>query len=266
MKAAIKRAVKHAVAKLSRPGTPAARVLTYHSVGDRRHDMNVTLRDFEAQMAWLAEHAEVITLDEAVAGRTGIAITLDDGYEDNLLHAAPVLQRHGFPATLFLVTGRTGETLDDEPDPERGRIMDWTQARAWLDQGFALGGHTRTHPRLAQLDRNAQRGEIEGCKRDIEEVLGVEVRHFAYPYGSAWDYDADSIALAQEAGYRAAFSNRYGVCTPSDGPFAYRRIWIDASDSLAHFAAKASGKLDALRFLDEPAALALRRGLNKLRP
>jgi peptidoglycan/xylan/chitin deacetylase (PgdA/CDA1 family) len=266
MKSAIKRAVKHTVAMLSHAGAPAARVLTYHSVGDRRHDMNVTLRDFETQMAWLAAHAEVITLEDAAAGRPGIAITLDDGYEDNLLNAAPVLQRHGFPATLFLVTGRTGQCLDDEPDPDRGRIMDRTQAREWLDRGFALGGHTRTHPRLSQLDRVAQRDEIAGCKRDIEEALGIEVPHFAYPYGSAWDYNPDSVALAQEAGYRAAFSNRYGVCTPTDGPYAYRRIWIDASDSLAHFAAKASGRLDALRFLDEPAALALRKGLNKVRP
>ena len=67
------------VVKRDEARRPCSRILTYHSVGRRDHEMNVTPEDFRAQMRWLADHAEVPGLNEAVKGNGGIAITFDDG-------------------------------------------------------------------------------------------------------------------------------------------------------------------------------------------
>jgi peptidoglycan/xylan/chitin deacetylase (PgdA/CDA1 family) len=68
---------------------------------------------FAQQMRVLDRIATVVPLEGALdalaAGRPlpprAVALTFDDGYRDNLELAAPVLRRHGMPATIYLVPG-----------------------------------------------------------------------------------------------------------------------------------------------------------------
>jgi peptidoglycan/xylan/chitin deacetylase (PgdA/CDA1 family) len=102
--------------------TPSFQVLTYHRVNDDDDPFfpAVSTGVFERQMAYIAATYRVMTVedlaDRMVRGalpRNALAITLDDGYRDNLTHAAPILEKHGLPATVFLATGAigTGEIL-----------------------------------------------------------------------------------------------------------------------------------------------------------
>jgi peptidoglycan/xylan/chitin deacetylase (PgdA/CDA1 family) len=96
---------------------PAFQVLAYHRVNDEGDPFfpAVPTAVFEAHMAWVSRHFVVLTV-EALAERLGrgtlprnaLAITFDDGYRDNLTHAAPILARYGLPATVFLTTGFIG--------------------------------------------------------------------------------------------------------------------------------------------------------------
>lgn len=261
----IKRAAKRAIRAtgLFVRGT-GPRILTYHSVGARAHDMNVAPGDFAAQMEWLANNVPVVALRDAANGAAGVAITFDDGYRDNLTQAAPVLQRLGLPATIFIVTGRMGGIMEPDEDPATGALMTWDEVREIAKAGFDIGGHTVTHPRLARLGEDEQRREILGCACAIADQLGQRPEAFAYPYGSITDYDEVSIRLVREAGFQYAVSNRYGANPPGCGRWALRRIWIDGTDSLETFQAKVAGRLDALALLDTPAGIALRRGLNRV--
>ncbi len=88
-------------------------VLTYHRVLEHPDPLLPSEPDaarFAAQMAVLAAHCSVLPLPEAVrrlrAGTlppAAACITFDDGYRNNLHVAAPVLQRYGLPATVFVM-------------------------------------------------------------------------------------------------------------------------------------------------------------------
>lgn len=99
-------------------------VLIYHRIDDGDSDFRIETTPvalFDRQMGYLARHFRVLALDE-ILRRLGdgtplpsrcAAVTFDDGYEDNYLHAFPVLKRYRIPATLFLAVGSidTGKAL-----------------------------------------------------------------------------------------------------------------------------------------------------------
>ncbi len=93
---------------------PSARILYYHRVNDDRDPFfpATPTKMFEEQIRFVAKHYPVVSLAEIVKrlseGRPAgpvVAITFDDGYQDNYLNAFPILQRYGLTATIFLTTG-----------------------------------------------------------------------------------------------------------------------------------------------------------------
>ncbi|MGH7303982.1 MAG: polysaccharide deacetylase family protein [Candidatus Rokuibacteriota bacterium] len=103
----------------ARPGA-AFPILGYHRVNDDHDPFFPSLPSavFESHMAYLARSYRVLTVESLVermqqgtVPRNAIAITFDDGYRDNLAHAAPILARYGLPATIFLTTGLIGTSV-----------------------------------------------------------------------------------------------------------------------------------------------------------
>ncbi len=78
--------------------------------------------------------------------------------------------------------------------------------------GMEIGGHTVTHPILANLDRETARQEINENKQSLEKLLNIQLHHFAYPNGKpGQDYRPEQIELIKEVGYQAAVSTQWGV-------------------------------------------------------
>ncbi len=160
----------------------------------------------------------------------GVAITLDDGHQDNYSHAFPILQELEVPATIFLATSYLGQTnawMAASGFPERP-MLTWEQVQEMHRYGIAFGGHTLTHPRLTQLDERRAYREILGCKQAIEDRLGSPCQHFAYPYGLL---DARVRDLVELAGYRLACSTRPGFNHLGRDPLVLHRIEVLGSDS-----------------------------------
>jgi peptidoglycan/xylan/chitin deacetylase (PgdA/CDA1 family) len=109
---------------LGRRRRDAFLVLLYHRVNRTSPHFAIERTEpeaFRAQMELLAREFRVMPLDDLVrCARAGepvppraVAITFDDGYEDNYTEAYPILRDLGLPATVFLATGciGTGEGL-----------------------------------------------------------------------------------------------------------------------------------------------------------
>src|SRR5690348_11174067 len=191
-------------------------ILMYHNIApaprelQRWRSLYVHPRSFARQMALLRRLGYVgLSMSAAMPYLRGerqgrvVVITFDDGYADNLDNALPVLRDVGFSATCYIVScalGRYNE-WDDAKVGVRKPIMTVAQLRAWQLGGMEVGAHTRSHARLATRDDAQLRDEIAGCKADLENLLGVPVPQFCYPYGG---HDARIVAAAQIAGYTAA--------------------------------------------------------------
>jgi peptidoglycan/xylan/chitin deacetylase (PgdA/CDA1 family) len=89
---------------------PPLVILLYHRVctlNDDPFQLAVAPVNFREQICYLRDHWPVIRLSEALHKRTepAVAITFDDGYADNFLHALPILEECRVPATFFVTTG-----------------------------------------------------------------------------------------------------------------------------------------------------------------
>ena len=93
-------------------------VLAYHRIADLKKDarlLTVTPQKFEEQIIYLKDRFNIIGLQELVRDlenkkikKKSLVITFDDGYEDNLFNAKPILEKYNIPATFFI----TADALD----------------------------------------------------------------------------------------------------------------------------------------------------------
>jgi peptidoglycan/xylan/chitin deacetylase (PgdA/CDA1 family) len=203
----------------------------------------VTPKAFAAQMRWLAIAGYTpVSLDVLLDHRKGlqplpskpIIITFDDGFQGCADYAVPILQARGFTAIIYLVAGFVGKR-SEWVLADRGidyPMMDWLTARRLVSAGINFGSHTMSHPHLSELSPGSCRDELLTSRRVLEDRLGREIRHLAYPHGS---FNERVRAIAGETGYYSACSTRLGFSTLDDDPLALHRIFVSGQDSLPDF-------------------------------
>ncbi|MFM5452377.1 polysaccharide deacetylase family protein [Aeromonas veronii] len=160
-------------------------------------------------------------------GKKYLMITADDGYQDNLTRMLPLLEKYGYKAVVYVVTGEGYNRWDVEhptnPDTKVS-LMSGEQVKALAASGHVeIGGHTLTHPRLSQLTAEQQVHEIQENKRQLEALLGHPLLSFAYPYG---DLNESAKEQAITAGYRFAVATNSGPKAMHQDPYQIRRIAI----------------------------------------
>lgn len=228
---------------------PRGTILVYHALGecaDEGLGLFQSVEAFSAQMEFLRRFAHVASLQDVVAGRVprgrpAVAITFDDGYRSVLREGAPILQRHGFPATVFVPTGWIGRRNEwDRPTTCPVELMDAEELKAAEETGLAIESHGHAHIDLGLGDEQEVDADLERSVAAFESLLGRRPRYLAYPFGS-------TSPMAEHAAERAGFEAAFATDARHRGTFAWERVGVNEPDGRALFALKALGLYLPLR-------------------
>lgn len=225
-------------------------ILMYHQIdeppprGTRLRGLIVSPQSFARQMRLLKllgyRGLSMRDLEPYLKGEKQgkvVGITFDDGYQNNVRNALPVLTKNGFTATCYGVSSMMGGTnsWDEDSGIAQKPLMTLQEWRDWRDASMDVGSHTRTHAALTKISVQQARDQIFTSRLELEQALGCEVRHFCYPYG--W-FGPEHRDMVKEAGYATATTTHRGRVHAGDDPYTLRRIMVARATHLGLFAAK----------------------------
>ena len=186
----------------------AAVILQYHHVSEKLPAVTSVSSDtFRAHLNYLkTEKFNVIPLDMMLKQlRSGtplppktVAITFDDGYDNNITTAAPLLEEFGFAYTIFV-----NPQLIDE---QKSYVMTWDQLRQLAKKGALIANHSAKHDYLHRLEpgetlaqwQQRINHDIRWSEQRINEEVGHNAKLLAYPYG---EFNRDLQSLVAKLGF-----------------------------------------------------------------
>lgn len=196
-------------------------VLCYHSIGDSAAETTVTPQQFEHHLHLLKSNGySIVPLSDIVSWSRGqkripkksLAITFDDGYEDFMSAALPILKKNSIPTTLFVVgdtEGSRAKLQSNLPLLSKEAIKDLLS-----EPLIELGFHSMTHADVRTLS---------GTLLEKEMRPEFPMNFFAYPGGN---YSAKAIETAKKLGYLAAFSIKPTQFRRGDNLYVLPRVVI----------------------------------------
>ncbi len=217
---------------MKQDGQSKATILTYHSIDDSGSVISTSRFIFERQMRELHDRGYRVlplrTVADALRTRQAlpdkvVALTFDDGFQNFRTTAFPILEKYGFPSTVFLVSGYAGKTNDWDDNPPnipRQEMLSWQEVEELSRSGVEFGAHTVSHRDLTAITHADAKREMADSKAEIEARIGREVTQFAYPYGTC---TGPVKHIASEL-FDAAYGTRLGRATADGDMHSIERV------------------------------------------
>jgi len=218
-------------------------ILMYHSIVQENSDdaYAISITNFKEQMLFLIwEGYKIISLQELVDSLTRpykfffkkyAVLTFDDGYQDFFLNAVPILQQYKLPATVFIVTEMLGKTAEWSQESRNVRLMTEKEILKIREIGIDVGGHTRRHVDLTELNERDLKNELE-CSRQKLIDWGENFFPFSYPWGR---YSKREILAIKKAGYHCGVTTSNGHISFFNNPYLLGRVSIHKNLSIHSF-------------------------------
>lgn len=224
-------------------------VLMYHDLVHIKTDQNVSkleLSKFQEQMDYLKRNQwttitpadlELWVQKKKVLPKKSVLITFDDGYESTVTLAYPILKKHSFKATSFLITSRI-----NRPGMVAEEDLIHTQ------DVYSYQNHTHafhlfnSKSNLSYLQSESQEAiywDILQANQTIEAIAGTKVTTHAYPYGKR---GPQAVRALKEAGITSAYTIEEGNVFQGDSLYSLNRQRVHSGMTLKDFASKLEGK------------------------
>jgi peptidoglycan/xylan/chitin deacetylase (PgdA/CDA1 family) len=230
-------------------------VLMYHQVTDAEietpHRIFVTAATFQKHLQTFRKHGrQTLTFLDLLDFKEGrrpwaefpkhpLILTFDDGYENNLRLAMPLLKEYGFRAIIYLLadSALAKNTWDEGASPQVP-LLTPKQRKELANSGvFEIGSHGFRHQRLPGMTEVEARSELHDSRKQLEAELGVKIPSFAFTYG---DIDEHSAEQARRAGYAYALNTDRGGIHLEEDPHAIFRVNVFPEDGPGQILKKAS--------------------------
>jgi peptidoglycan/xylan/chitin deacetylase (PgdA/CDA1 family) len=169
-------------------------VLAYHSIDDLGYIHSVHINQFEKQINYLSRKYELLSHEDfcnVIEGKkqlkkNGVLITFDDGIQDNLTNALPILKNYNAPAVIFVSTSHVG-TVHGGKSGYKFQFLQWKEMKTMIESKLiSIQNHTHTHPFLTEISNANIEKEVSVSNELIKNNLSVIPNSIAYPKG---DYD-----------------------------------------------------------------------------
>ncbi|MDB4099103.1 polysaccharide deacetylase family protein [Candidatus Thioglobus sp.] len=213
-------------------------ILMYHSIESMpkstvMRSLHVPPRRFKFQM-WLLKKIgyQGLSIKELQPYLDGlkrgkvVGITFDDGYQNILHNAAPILKKYNFSATCYIVSGciGTSNTWDLDNGITQRPLMKESEIKAWIKMGMDIGAHTKTHADLTTISEASAKNEISECKIELEKKYKIKITDFCYPFGR---FNKLVCNMTKELGFYSATTMNRGRANPQSNNYMLPRIPIN---------------------------------------
>lgn len=200
-------------------------ILMYHYIRDASNEselgkgLSVSPQNFDRHLQWLKTNdyqtismADLIAEDRNILSKVmyenkkPIILTFDDGYKDAYTEALPILKKHKFLATFYIIQEYIGKPS----------YMNQEEIDQLKNLGFEIGSHSLSHPDLTKVS-------LKEAERQISQsiVMGLT---FCYPSGK---YNETTVNLVQKAGYRTAVTTKFGIANEDSSILELPRVRVE---------------------------------------
>jgi peptidoglycan/xylan/chitin deacetylase (PgdA/CDA1 family) len=149
-----------------------------------------------------------------------VLLSFDDGWQDSVEVAGPILESQGCGAYLFVTTQFVG----------RPYFVDRRQLQNLPKSQFQLGSHAQSHRLLSLLTEPEIRTELQDSRAFLEDISGSAVESLSVPGGAV---DDRVRRIAREVGYRFLFTSDVHANRRQTSPLAIGRLAIKRNTSSA---------------------------------
>ena len=179
-------------------------VLTYHDFINEKpqNNMQISEENFKKQMKYLHDHKyktlklkdiECFIEGKCELPKKSVLITMDDGWKNELLIAAPILKKYNLNATIFYIGEHydgTNENFMNKDDIEKLK-------KEYPNIELANHSYKLHYEEAYLLDEKS----ISSDLNKMNEIN--ESKYYAYPYGK---YSVDYMKSLNKLGYSLAFT------------------------------------------------------------